>query len=470
MSSIRGRLIARLLPAWLVLLVGGALALEYGLETYLLRELDGTLEHKARTLATLVLDRGDDLEIQFADELMPEFSAPQEPEYFEILDAAGAVLERSVSLGQGGLDGAPAGSRPVAAWNLSLRDGRAGRALALRVQAHYEPRPDARRPNGAEGSPWVSIRVARSREELERVIDAMQIGLVLACALLGVAVTATVLHAVRVGLRPLEQLASAVARIEPNRPQLDLDARRVPDELEPIHARLIDLLARLEAAFARERRFTSAAAHELRTPITELRALAEVALKWPHDGVRLPQATLELAQQMEGVVASLLDLTRADAGRVELQRERVLPCEWIDATLAANAAAIGKKRLQVELACEPGLAFDTDPRLARSVVGNLVENALLHAPVDGRILIRARIDDGRFELEVANSRGTLEAVDLPRLGEPFWRKDAARSDRAHVGLGLAIAHAFARALDGELDFEIDGDLVRARLRLPAPRA
>ena len=470
MSSIRGRLIARLLPTWLALLAGGALALEYGLEKYLMRELDGTLEHKARTLATLVLDRGDDLEIQFADELMPEFSAPHEPEYFEMLDDAGSVLERSVSLGASGIDGAPADRRAVAAWSLPLPDGRAGRALALRVQAHYEPRPSARRPNGAADSPWVSIRVARSREPLERVIDAMQVGLLLGCALLAVAVTATVLHAVRAGLRPLEQLATAVARIEPSRPQLELEARGVPDELEPIHAGLTDLLARLEAALARERRFTSAAAHELRTPITELRALAEVALKWPQDGTRLPQGTLELAQQMEGVVASLLDLTRADAGRVELQRERVLPREWIDAALASNTAAIGEKSLHVELDCEPGLAFETDPRLARSVVGNLVENALLHSPAGGQIRIRARNDAGRFELEVANSRGTLDAADLPRLGEPFWRKDAARGDRAHVGLGLAITHSFARALGGGLEFEIDGDFVRARLRLPAPRA
>lgn len=470
MSSIRGRLIARLLPAWLALLAGGALALEYGFERYLLHELDRALEHKARTLATLVFDRGDDLEIQFADELMPEFSAPREPEYFEILDDSGTVLERSLSLGPSGIDGAPAGTRAIEAWSWPLPDGRAGRAIGLRLQAHYEPRPDARRAAGAAESPWVSIRVARSREELERVIGAMQVGLLLVCALLGVAVTATVLRAVRVGLRPLEQLATAVARIDPQQPRLELDAREVPNELEPIHARLTDLLARLDAALARERRFTSAAAHELRTPITELRALSEVALKWPGDSAHLPRATLELALQMEGVVASLLDLTRADTGRVELRDEQVFPCQWIDATLASNAAAVAEKHLRVELACEPWLAFHTDPRLAHSTLRNLVENALLHAPPDGRVSIRARVEAGWFELEVTNSRGTFAEADLPHLGEPFWRKDTARGDRAHVGLGLAITRSFARALGGEVEFSVDGELVHAHLRLPAPRA
>jgi two-component system sensor histidine kinase QseC len=114
-------------------------------------------------------------------------------------------------------------------------------------------------------------------------------------------------------LRPLSSLAKRAETIHASSLQLRFPTDNIPVELLPIAQRLNDLLARLEASFAREQRFSADVAHELRTPIAELRTLAEVALKWPDDvnQAALKEA-LNIALQMESVATGLMALARCD--------------------------------------------------------------------------------------------------------------------------------------------------------------
>ena len=136
--------------------------------------------------------------------------------------------------------------------------------------------------------------------------------------------TLLVLGAVNSSLRPLGSLADEVRTLGPDSLERRFNAESAPIELVPIHLRLNELLARLQAAFERERRFTSDVSHELRTPLAEARTAVEMAARWPGDQTlheAACQDALGAIDQMQGLVSTLLFLARAETGTVSLQTQ-----------------------------------------------------------------------------------------------------------------------------------------------------
>src|ERR1700683_4484395 len=131
--------------------------------------------------------------------------------------------------------------------------------------------------------------------------------------------------AVRRGLRPLRQLGTEADGIDAGSLDHRFSREELPRELVPIAQQFNSLLERIDEAFVRERRFTSDAAHELRTPIAELRRLAEVALKWPDrsEAERNYRDVWEVAEHMESLVATLLAIARCRAGTAAVSLQPV---------------------------------------------------------------------------------------------------------------------------------------------------
>ncbi|MEX2043751.1 MAG: HAMP domain-containing sensor histidine kinase, partial [Opitutus sp.] len=245
----------------------------------------------------------------------------------------------------------------------------------------------------------------------------------------------------------------------------------MPAELKPMARRIDDLIGRLEQSFERERRFSADLAHELRTPIAELRTLAECALRWP--GQRDPMTdrdVLASAAHMETLVTNILALARGEqlniAARLEpVQVEPLLAAAWH--TFAPKAAARG---LTVHTAFSPVTA-SADPALLRSALNNLLDNAVDHASAGGSVEISLAGEDGRAVLRIANSTTELEDADLPRLFERFWRKEISRSGGEHLGLGLCLAHTFALAMGWTLTARLEpGTPRRIEFTLRGPLA
>jgi len=92
----------------------------------------------------------------------------------------------------------------------------------------------------------------------------------------------------------------------------------------------------------------------------------------------------------------------------------------------------------------------SDPLLLPPLVGNLLSNAVAHAPAGGQIVCRAEAVEGAAQLSILNSNDSIEESDLPHLFEPFWRKDSARTGSIHVGLGLTLVAAYAKMLGIEI--------------------
>ncbi|HWN96349.1 MAG TPA: ATP-binding protein, partial [Methylomirabilota bacterium] len=220
------------------------------------------------------------------------------------------------------------------------------------------------------------------------------------------------------------------------------------------------LLEHLQSAFERERRFTSDAAHELSTPIAELRALTDVALRWRDD----PAVTADLAakanaiaQQMERIVRVLLSLARAENCRADMQISAVdvaLVTRELAETLRTRCAA---RNLGLRGTADSPAMTETDPTLVRALLFNILDNAVEHSSPGGAMEYSVTSDGAVIRVVVSNTQRSLAPEDLPHLFEPLWRKDTARTDSSHCGVGLALVKAYAEAL---------GATVRAELAAP----
>jgi two-component system sensor histidine kinase QseC len=206
---------------------------------------------------------------------------------------------------------------------------------------------------------------------------------------------------------------------------------------------------RLQAAFERERRFTANAAHELATPLAELRALADNALRWRNDleaTGRFAADAHEIALQMQRLVEALLGLARCESGRQPVVAERIALSEMLGEIRAGLAPRLAARQLAMTWDTPDGLVLESDRAMCHSIFSNLLDNAVEHTPVGGQIISRLESAPTGFVFTLANTNPGLTPADLPHLFEPLWRKDTARTDRLHSGLGLALAKALAERL------------------------
>jgi signal transduction histidine kinase len=137
----------------------------------------------------------------------------------------------------------------------------------------------------------------------------------------------------------------------------------LPRELKPIAARLNDLLGRVQDAFERERRFTSSAAHELRTPVAEVRALAEVGLRFPTDGGKPGPHLREIvsvAQDMEHTIAALLSMARAGSASQPLEITTFDVGRLVEEHWARRADRAARRALRVRCRVGAGLRVESD--------------------------------------------------------------------------------------------------------------
>jgi two-component system sensor histidine kinase QseC len=262
--------------------------------------------------------------------------------------------------------------------------------------------------------------------------------------------------ALKSGLKPLDHLGGKVALID----AASLDGRfsneDMPRELTPICNHLNELMGRLEDSFERERRFSADLAHELRTPIAELRMISEVALRWP-DEANSGQAkeTLEIAEQMQGIIESLLALGRYENGQAEVKPEPVDVAELGLACWKPFAERAAEKKIKVQLEIPETQILETDPKLLRLIFTNLFSNAAEYTPAGGVIDITGSPGMNGTVLSVTNTVSDLDTESLSHLFERFWRQDNARADNNHSGLGLSLARTCSRALSLDLQAKID---------------
>ena len=261
--------------------------------------------------------------------------------------------------------------------------------------------------------------------------------------------------------RPVEQLINEVEAITDGRSlhrRLPTDASN--DELARLGTTVNAMLARLETSFAALRRFTADASHELKTPLTVLRADVERAMHPSTNRsdrmVALEEALQETAR-MADLVDSLLTLARADEGRFDIHR---LPIE-IDPLVREvyeTAVILGEDAvLTLTLPALDNAVVMGDRTRLRQLLLNLVTNAIKYTPKGGRVEVSAtRRPHDEIAIAVRDTGIGIAATDLPHVFDRFWRADRARSrasERGGFGLGLSISQWIVQAHGGTLSVQ-----------------
>ncbi|MBI5780365.1 MAG: sensor histidine kinase N-terminal domain-containing protein [Rhodocyclales bacterium] len=278
-----------------------------------------------------------------------------------------------------------------------------------------------------------------------------------------------VLAGVRRGLQPLVRTECEIAHRSPAQ-LTPIALEEVPLEICGIVGELNHLLEALAETMARERRFTSHAAHELRTPLAVLKTQAQLALRTPEG----PQREEALHRLLAGVdrasrlVSQLLTLTRLEPDVTRTLRGKVDLREITREALAELAPLALERDVELGLdAPEPAPVHGIALGLG-ILVRNLIDNAIHHSPINGRVDVQLVADATTVTLTVSDQGPGIPPEERARVFEPFYRVPG--SPTGGAGLGLAIVQRIVAFHGGRVDAEAGPDGHGTTMRVVLPRA
>jgi signal transduction histidine kinase len=249
-------------------------------------------------------------------------------------------------------------------------------------------------------------------------------------------------------LRPLRSIVAAAQRVSGENLGERIALPGPADELRELADTFDGMLARLDAAFASQRRFVANASHELRTPLAVMRTEIDVTLADPHASTgelrTMGEAVRDMVDRNERLIAGLLVLARSDAAAG--------PGQPVDlASLAGDCITDLRARAQdanvgVHDDLEPAWTRG-EPALLERLVANLLDNGIHHNVPGGHLEVRTGTFQGRAELRVRNGGDRIDPEAAGELVQPFRR--LRRSDGG-FGLGLSIVRSVAEAYGGTM--------------------
>jgi len=443
--SLRRKLLVGLLGATAISWLVAAVATYADLHRDIDRLLDAHLRHSAR----LLIGQSAHEITEISPEDLGELSVYDQLVVFQIWDAeTGQLLLRSPE--------APARRFSAVARGFSDTQlaGRRWRVFS-----------------GSDRERRVLVQVAEDEVARARLIRRLTLNTLAPLVVLLPVLGLLVAWIVRRATGPLARLGDEVAA----RRAVDLQPLAeagVPLEAKPVVQRLNELFGRIGMLLDSERRFTSHAAHELRTPVAAVRAQAEVALAATDGATRRAALThvIEGCDRMARLIDQLLALARIDTDDVSRQFARLRLDELARRELAQLAPAAVQAGGSVAFEASGPVCVHGDATLLAILLRNLVDNAMRHSGPSPAVTVRCAVRDDTAELVVADRGPPIEASDLAQLGRRFFRR--AGTVATGSGLGLSIAQRIAALHAGGVQFEpgAAGRGLTVRFRLPAIQA
>ena len=433
--------LAILFTTWAVLLVSAVATYLITRQT-LLAELDQSIEARASALP-------------------PSGSIVVPPEdRYVVRNEAGQTVARPELA-------AKPGARPVvlASGFVSLGDGTRFRSITVRMPG---------RDDGGRDTAYTVVYSAPA-ERFDRLLRRVSWVLLAVCVGGGGATAFVAVRVSRAALRPLKETAAVLATIDEKSLDQRIDGQALPPELRPVADRLNEMLGRLERGVVQRKRFLADAAHELRTPIAAVLTGLEVALTRPREAAHLTQVlrdSLDDVRLLKGLAEALLDQARAESGAAVPEVERLNLAEFAEECCRLLRPLAEQKGVRLSCSAPDGLHADLPPHRLRSVVLNLVGNAIEHTPGGGRVELLATSTSGRLEISVIDTGIGIAPEHLPHVFDPFFRGQNPRtSGSGHLGLGLFLVRTHAQAMGGTCEVQSElGHGSRFKLTIPLPGA
>ena len=405
-----------------------------------LRRVDRELEALTATLANVVQDElnENDDRATAATEATATVTAPGRA--LAILDPEGRVLGArwsGLALRDPQRDGAAPGVRTVdtgsGAWRVHARSRAFGRITLVLLVA----------------SPMSDV----SREQRE-VQEAMLVGIPIVLLL----AAGGGLWLASIGLRPITDMARRAASIPPTGLE-DLGQTRRTDELGQLATAFNGLVARLRAALQTQRQFMADASHELRTPVSIVRATSDVMLSREHRDEPEYREAIGIvggqARRLGRLVEDMLVLARADAGGYPLRAVDLYLDEVVADCRRAVDVLATERGVTIRSNGSPDIPFRGDEDLLRRLMLNVLQNAVQHTPSGGSVAVDIRQEPEAVRIRVSDEGPGIPAGDQRRVFDRFVQLDPARRGQG-TGLGLPIARWIAEAHHGTLVLEHSG--------------
>lgn len=491
MRSLRSRLMLYLLVGSGALLAVGGICLYRVISSRLQADFDEEMAAKAQSLALLTEQAGGVVWVELPKEGLPEFAEKTGREFFQFWLADGRVLRRSSSLEGSDLPQSapalsPAASEPQL-WDAVMPNGRLGRFVRIAFLPRIDDHPEGEMPDPEEvvrfdpAGPKATLVLARERREVDRFLAKTKVWLGVSGLLLLAGLAGLIRLSLGLGLAPLARLVARIERLDAGSLGERIDPTDVPGEISVVVQRVNDLLGRLETSFAREKAFSSHLAHELRTPLAELRAATEVGLRWPDDPASVAASLADsraIGLHMERIAENLLALARSESA-LEVPVEEAVPLRAaVEEAWRSLARTAAERKIELRNEIPEGLALPTDRAKFGLILSNLLDNAVVHGTPGGWVLCSALENPHRGAtpetgadgdgtepaagFRVTNPTGDLSPDDLPHLFDRFWQKDPSRSG-PHAGLGLPLVASLGRSLGLLVDARLIGGNLEIRL-------
>jgi len=306
------------------------------------------------------------------------------------------------------------------------------------------------------GHPY-TIQVAAPLQEFNEALERFRLILWLVAPLLLIGAGLGGYLISRRALNPVDRITAAAESISISNLSDRLEVPKTSDELQRLSETLNRMLSRLNSAVQRISQFTADASHELRAPISLIRATAELAVHHKRTNDEYHEDMVQILAESERtskLIDSLLLLARADAGGAELQHELTdVSTSVREATDQARTLA-AHKRIEMATELDGPVVVHGDGEALRRLSFILVDNAIKYSPEGGRVQVGLRALDGKAVITVSDSGIGISESDLPHIFDRFWRADKVRSRATGgAGLGLSIARWIVDEHHGTIEVE-----------------
>jgi two-component system heavy metal sensor histidine kinase CusS len=356
---------------------------------------------------------------------------------------------------------------PGTGLNVLSTQGRTMRVVAVKARAAERWSDPPVAPSGAAAT----IQVALDRSPEDEIIQEYREQLAYVLLVAFIICVAAGHHIARRGMQPIHDVTRTARETGPGNLAHRITTAGLPAELHELAGTFNAMLNRLEDAFNRLSRFSADIAHELRTPVNNLRGELDVALQKPRSAAEYQEiigSALEECGRLARIIDSLLFLARSENPQTQVELEQfdvAAELRHIREFYEATAEDAG-----IELIAAPADPLETslNRALFQRALGNLITNAIAHTPRGGKVTLRANGDSKNVAVEVADTGAGIPSEHLPHVFDRFYRADHSRAaPRGGVGLGLAIVKSIVELHGGSVSLASEvGRGTRVRLEIP----
>lgn len=445
-NSIKGRLFVWTFAFISVLLIIIGILIHFRAKEVILTSVDRSLNSKIEIVAGLLHVEEGEIEFELSEVVSGEYTIPRSGLYYKVV-MDGRVFASSPSLVDSDFDFTghmrevkTEGPGDIAFLSIGPDEER------VRVMQHdYE----------FLGVP-TTIFLAESIEEDISTIEGIKLFLLIAIPV-SILISGFVGYwIVGYSLSPLKMFSGKVGRITHKNLNERIDSQNETSELTDLAGSFNEMLDRLQKAFEVERRIISDASHELKTPLSVIRAQCEVILQKS----RTKEEYIEALETIQGsgkgmsrLVNNLLSLARLDSGLLEQSCfEKVQLKDCIDEAVNAARVLGEKEHISINADIRDGIAVSGSKEKLTEAFLNVIENGVRYNREGGSVVIEASGDDNTALIQIKDTGLGIDGPDLGKIFERFYRADASRSTEG-TGLGLSIAKAIIEAHGGTIRAE-----------------